>query len=89
VDREAAARCPGCKRYFCRECVTEHEGRVTCAECLALAAASKVDTIRFRTVRSSVYAIAGVLLAWIVFYYVGAYLSRMPASFHGPGGLGE
>jgi len=32
--REAACRCPICQRYFCRECVTEHDDRVLCVECL-------------------------------------------------------
>jgi len=32
--REAAARCPECGRYFCRECITEHADRVLCASCL-------------------------------------------------------
>ena len=29
--REAVACCPECRRYFCRECVTEHEDKVLCA----------------------------------------------------------
>lgn len=28
-------------------------------------------------------SILGLLLAWLVFYYAGAFLSRMPSSFHG------
>src|SRR5438132_254763 len=34
LNREAVARCPECKRFFCRECVTEHEDRLICAACL-------------------------------------------------------
>lgn len=33
--REAAVRCPLCRNYFCRECVTEHADRLVCAACLA------------------------------------------------------
>ena len=33
--REAACRCPECRGYFCRECVTEHDGRLLCTNCLA------------------------------------------------------
>jgi hypothetical protein len=29
--REAVARCPECSRFFCRECITEHEDKVLCA----------------------------------------------------------
>ena len=35
AGREAVARCPECSRYFCRECISEHRGRVVCAGCLA------------------------------------------------------
>lgn len=34
AQREAAARCPGCKRFYCRECITEHDGKVLCSGCL-------------------------------------------------------
>ena len=33
-DREAAARCPSCRQYYCRECVVEHDTRFLCAPCL-------------------------------------------------------
>ena len=33
-DREAAARCPSCRHYYCRECVVEHDTRFLCAACL-------------------------------------------------------
>ena len=33
--REAAVQCPSCKRFFCRECVTEHAGRMICVNCVA------------------------------------------------------
>ncbi len=34
ADREASARCPSCKNDFCRECITEHDGRMLCVNCL-------------------------------------------------------
>lgn len=33
-ERPAAARCPLCGVAFCRECVSEHNGRFLCASCL-------------------------------------------------------
>ncbi|MEM9016099.1 MAG: hypothetical protein AAGC68_03735, partial [Verrucomicrobiota bacterium] len=36
-NRPAIARCPSCNDTFCGECITEHEGRLTCASCLAAA----------------------------------------------------
>ena len=32
--REAVARCPECRQFYCRECVTEHDDRMFCAACL-------------------------------------------------------
>jgi hypothetical protein len=82
AEREAAARCPNCRRYYCRECVTEHDGRVTCAECLAKVVAPAISE-RVRWVGWAALSILGMFVAWLVFYYLGAFLSRMPASFHG------
>ena len=79
TQREASSRCPRCKRYFCRECVVEHQGRITCTSCLKELAA-KPDG---RTRRVSVlYAMLGFLLAWFVFYELGRVLLLIPASFH-------
>ena len=33
-DREAVARCPSCRQFYCRECVVEHDTRFLCAACL-------------------------------------------------------
>jgi hypothetical protein len=32
--RTAAGRCPGCHFFYCRECITEHDGRMLCAACV-------------------------------------------------------
>src|SRR5690348_7535361 len=32
--REAAARCPHCGGTYCRECVTDEEGKLACPPCL-------------------------------------------------------
>ena len=79
TQREASSRCPRCKRYFCRECVVEHQGRITCTSCLK-ELASKPDG-RGRRV-SVLYATLGFLLAWFVFYELGRVLLMIPAKFH-------
>ena len=81
--REAVARCPECRRYFCRECVTEHEDKVLCAACLA----HKIDPAAFRLKRFSgvtrmIHFLLGSMLIWIFFYYVGQLLLALPSSFH-------
>jgi late competence protein required for DNA uptake (superfamily II DNA/RNA helicase) len=81
-DREAAVRCPGCSRFYCRECVTEHLGRMVCAHCVAK---SKVDPASRRSSLAAwgALSLTGFLFAWLVFYYLGMGLARIPASFHG------
>jgi hypothetical protein len=67
--REAVCRCPQCGRSFCRECVTEHESRLLCAECLRktaqASAASRGTVPRLARVGMTV---AGVILAWAIFF---------------------
>ena len=82
VNREAAARCPKCERFFCRECVTEHDGRVICADCLT--AETEAQTARWSPAGLGLYlaAIAGVVTAWAAYYYLGRLLLSIPHEFH-------
>jgi hypothetical protein len=81
--REAVAQCPSCKLFFCRECVTEHEGRMICRTCVA-AAIARIENKTARTARAfwTVTALGGILIAWLVFYYLGLALARVPSKFH-------
>jgi hypothetical protein len=83
--REAVARCPSCTRFYCRECVVEHSGRLLCAACLATQSAPRSRAARFAAVWWAMSALAGFLFSWIAFYYLGALLSRIPAEFQGAG----
>jgi hypothetical protein len=81
--REAVARCPGCGRYFCRECITEHRGRVICAACLNGAAdGAGTDRKLWRRVVRPLQCGLGVLLVWMCFYYLGQSLIAIPSRFH-------
>ena len=81
--REAVARCPSCGRFFCAECVTEHEGRVLCANCLekTLPEKSRRSSFVSGLVRA-VQFLAGVYCLWLAFYYLGRALLSIPSSFH-------
>ncbi|HEY3758110.1 MAG TPA: hypothetical protein VGL42_18290 [Opitutaceae bacterium] len=73
-DREAAALCRGCGMPFCRECVTEHGGRLLCAGCLAAetAAARRSRTLRTPAwLRFSAGIVAGVFVLWVLFCLAG------------------
>jgi hypothetical protein len=68
-SREAVCQCPQCGRSFCRECVTEHESRLLCAACLRHATqAGGARSGRLRRMAPAGLALAGVVLAWAVFF---------------------
>jgi hypothetical protein len=79
-EREAACRCPLCLRSFCRECVTEHEARLLCASCLkSIARERKARRSKLRRWSTLGMALAGVILAWALFYGAGQALIESSA----------
>jgi hypothetical protein len=82
VSREAVARCPECGRTFCRECISEHEGRVVCASCLKRLSTKAVRRRRFTLLVPFIQILMGVLLLWSSFYLLGKALLTIPSSFH-------
>ncbi len=79
-------RCPRCRHFYCRECVTEHDGEFVCSACLrAIAAPKQTVKVRWRTLKwvlsPAIYASA-LLVSWIYFYGIGQLLL---ASFTSPG----
>jgi hypothetical protein len=83
-QREAAARCPECRNFFCRECVTEHGFRAICAACLGrLARAGAVrDRTPWLAAGRAAQILVGLFAAWFFFYMVGEFLSSLPDRFH-------
>jgi len=74
-EREAACRCPACGRSYCRECVSEHEGRLLCAACLIRITANRQpETHTLRKLAPPAMIAAGILLAWLVYWAAGAAL---------------
>jgi hypothetical protein len=72
LEREASCRCPRCGRSFCRECVTEHQSLLLCATCLQTAASvGQSRRSVFRRFLPAAMAVAGLVLAWCVFYGLG------------------
>lgn len=81
--REASARCPDCGRTFCRECVTEHEGRVFCTPCLAALSTKPVRSRnRLCGILNGAWGLLSTLLLWAVFYYLGSALQTIPTKLH-------
>lgn len=81
--REAAARCPACGEFFCRECVVEHEGKLLCAACLAKrTAVGERRRQRLAGVRRVLRVTAGAAMLWLLFYWLGALLLKIPPDLH-------
>lgn len=82
-SREAAARCPSCGAYFCRECISEFGGKALCADCLANAAKrAPTATRRWTALRESVRLAGAIVVTWTSFYVLGRLAAKLPASFH-------
>lgn len=87
-EREAVARCPACGQSFCRECVSEHEGKLLCAACLAkeTRAADGVSNSRIRKDRTRLWrglrCVCAVFALWGFFFLMGELLLRLPPEFH-------
>jgi hypothetical protein len=81
--REAAARCPECRQFFCRECITEHEDRVLCSACLRNQAMPQSTKRRsLAGFARGTQGVVGLLLAWFFFFLVGQALVQLSDSFH-------
>ena len=81
-DREAAVRCPLCQRFYCRECVVEHDGRMMCAYCIGQLAKTP-EPRKSSTAVWGILSLTGFLMVWLIFYYFGMGLARVPSSFFG------
>ncbi|MCF6312001.1 MAG: rhomboid family protein [Verrucomicrobiales bacterium] len=86
--RAAAARCPQCRRFFCGECITEHDGRLTCAQCLRSEAedaeglGAKSRGGRLTWLPALLQLVAAIVVLWLVYYLLARFLMLIPASFH-------
>ena len=87
--REAVCRCPQCRRFYCRECVTEHEGRLLCSSCLKLASARARQAAPSRVMawmRGAALWLSALALAWVFFYCAGQLLIELAGPVYVEGG---
>ncbi len=83
AQREAAARCPECQRFYCRECITEHEERVLCANCLKKVLHPPLkERPWFVATLNTMQLIFGLSVLWMLFYLLGATLLSIDSSVH-------
>lgn len=78
--RQASGICPTCGRSFCRECLTEHDGRLSCASCLRRSApVLKTGGAWKKKLGAPAMLIAALFLSWFLFYALGGSLENMTA----------
>ena len=81
--REAVARCPECHRHFCRECITEHSGKLLCNNCLET---SIVKQSKRRNWINALFALLGCFIGFLIalgcFYTVAKAISAIPQQYH-------
>lgn len=81
--REAVCRCVSCSRSYCRECVSEHEGRLLCAACLALTGKAKsARRSLFRRAAPALMIAGGLLLAWLTYWAMGELVINTARGLH-------
>lgn len=76
-------RCPGCGRYYCRECASEHDGRYLCLSCLK--AATPDDTPRRNVLRplgKTAALLVALYVLWQSFFNAGYLLLQVPSESH-------
>ena len=83
-ERESVARCPECGHTYCRECITDHAGRVICARCLEelRQAGPRSRNTTAELIKSVLGLGIGALLALIFYYALGWTLLQIPEKFH-------
>lgn len=75
------ARCPECARYYCRECIVEHDNRVLCTHCVSKLLAPKTKKRRSLEPVFLPLAFCVVLLVgWMCFYLLAEVLLRIPSN---------
>ena len=52
-----------------------------CAACVAASVRPAGAVKRSRSILWTVFAAGGIALAWLIFYYLGAMLARIPSDF--------
>lgn len=81
AQREAVSRCPSCRKFYCRECVTEHDGRLLCVQCLAAGTRGPSAHAGTRWALLAAMAVLGVLVSFVAFYTAGYVLQQLPPAW--------
>ena len=88
--REAAARCPHCGGTFCRECVTDEEGKLACPPCLRRMAHPQEEKVsqsrRFRRLLAGAVALSALMA---IFFLLLRWRTNTPEQHLNLGGIAQ
>ena len=63
--------------------MAEHDDRMFCASCIEkLLRPSSSMRISFSDIFAGAQSLLGIVITWLVFYYLGQMLLSLPSSFH-------
>jgi len=81
--REAVVRCPACKGDFCRECVTEHRGKMLCTNCLKQAdqRPQRAGTL-LKRIALLLFFVMSFMVTWAFFFWIAEVLAGIPQKYH-------
>jgi uncharacterized membrane protein YvbJ len=83
ASREAVARCPECKKDFCRECITEHNNKMLCTNCLHEKTKRKEAKKKKLEILFTIFLFClGMLISYYFFFGLASMLSEIPDQFH-------
>ncbi|MDP7397495.1 MAG: rhomboid family protein [Lentisphaeria bacterium] len=82
AGRKVVAHCRHCTQALCRECVTEHNNRMLCENCLRGVSQPVAAESKRRNAAIAAVAAAGCLLLWLFFLATGQILAHAPSVFH-------
>lgn len=82
-SREAVARCPECRKDFCRECITEHKNKMLCTNCLREITQKKDARKRKMEIVFAMFLFfIGMLISYYFFFGLASIFSEIPDQFH-------
>lgn len=82
ASREAIGKCKGCSQHYCRECLADVQGRLTCAKCMKLEDASGPKRFQANKMLSVGWFFLGFFALWLVFFTLGRLLLSIPEAYH-------
>ena len=69
--REAVAKCLDCGNFFCRECITEHDARFICCNCLGKSTEdAKPGSNALATLATVALSMVGLIILWLFFFFI-------------------